>query len=319
MDREPIGNAGFCPEDLMTPPDPIPPVVETQIDPDPPSETGSEAAPNLDLPETAAEHPAEIPPEEVAPMIDIHPPAHGAITRRDFFVHLFIVVLGILIAIGLEQAVEYIHHRQLAAEARRAIVGERGFDETANDYNIFAISRHQHDLQHDLAILDALRAHRTVPPGPFIVRRMTSVYAEEQWQRIHQSGTINYMAGNLGALGFRYSVQDHFSDLLGRSNQDLLRAASVLRSSTDLPNMSFEENVAFSKFFKRLEDAHEDLPQQEIDAAWAAEAEQGNFAALSPAQIDSLKRAIQIALADDDAMLASCFTIKRNLANNPVK
>jgi hypothetical protein len=48
----------------------------------------------------------------------------------------------------------------------------------------------------------------------------------------------------------------------------------------------------------------------------AAEAEQGNFAALSPAQIDSFKRAIQIDLADDDAMPS---TIKRNLANNPVK
>ncbi|HEY4009683.1 MAG TPA: hypothetical protein VGM11_05990 [Acidobacteriaceae bacterium] len=44
-------------------------------------------------------------------MIDIHPPQHGAMTRRDFFVHLGIVVLGILIAIGLEQAVEAVHHR----------------------------------------------------------------------------------------------------------------------------------------------------------------------------------------------------------------
>ena len=44
-------------------------------------------------------------------MIDIHPPHHGSITRRDFFIHLFIVILGILIAIGLEQAVEWMHHR----------------------------------------------------------------------------------------------------------------------------------------------------------------------------------------------------------------
>jgi hypothetical protein len=49
-------------------------------------------------------------------MIDIHPPQHGSMTRRDFFVHLGIVVLGILIAIGLEQTVEYIHHRHQRAE-----------------------------------------------------------------------------------------------------------------------------------------------------------------------------------------------------------
>ncbi len=49
-------------------------------------------------------------------MIDIHPPQHAAITKREFFVHLFIVVLGILIAIGLEQSVEYLHHRHQVAE-----------------------------------------------------------------------------------------------------------------------------------------------------------------------------------------------------------
>jgi len=62
-------------------------------------------------------------------MIDIHPPQHGSITRRDFFIHLFIVVLGILIAIGLEQGAEIVHHHQqrhqleadLYAEAQRNV------------------------------------------------------------------------------------------------------------------------------------------------------------------------------------------------------
>ena len=49
-------------------------------------------------------------------MIDIHPPHHGGITRRDFFIHLFTVILGILIAISLEQTVEYLHHRQRAIQ-----------------------------------------------------------------------------------------------------------------------------------------------------------------------------------------------------------
>ncbi|HEY5056129.1 MAG TPA: hypothetical protein VII58_08205 [Acidobacteriaceae bacterium] len=302
----------------MTPQDPVPHVAEAQIDAGPFPDAGSDPQLAADLPETSPNEAAVITPEDAAPMIDIHPPHHGSITRRDFFVHLFTVVLGILIAIGLEQSVEYIHHRQLATEAAGALLKERSFDETANDFNIFAIGRHEHDLQHDLAVLDALRAHRTVPPGPFIVQRKTSIYAKEQWQRIHQSGTINYMTGNLGASGFRYGVQDYFSDLLGRSNEDLARAASVLRSSSDPPNRSFEQNMAFADFFRRLEDAHESLPQQQIDAAWATEAEHGNVAALSPAQIDSLERAIQIALADDDAMLTDCFTIKRNLIRNPV-
>ena len=55
-------------------------------------------------------------------MIDIHPPHHAATTGRDFFIHLGTIVLGILIAIGLEQTAEFIHHaherRQLRDDLR---------------------------------------------------------------------------------------------------------------------------------------------------------------------------------------------------------
>jgi hypothetical protein len=240
-------------------------------------------------------------------------------TRREFFTHLFIVILGILIAIGLEQSVEYLHHRHLASEAARALLDERHIDEEANQFNIFTTKRHQRDLQHDLVMLHALRAHQPLPPGPFIIQHVSYIYAEAEWQNIHQSGTINYLTGNLAALTFRYEIQDRFLDLLSRSNEDLARAASVLRSPDDPLNTSYEDNVAFNGFFRRLVAAHEDLPEQEIDAAWATNAAPGNLAVLSPAQIDSLDRAVQIALSDDDAMLRDCFTIKRNLTNNPVQ
>ncbi|MGA8940551.1 MAG: hypothetical protein WB439_15425 [Acidobacteriaceae bacterium] len=57
-------------------------------------------------------------------MIDIHPPQHTPITRRDFFIHLGIVVLGILIAIALEQSVEALHQAHQRAELRQALAHE---------------------------------------------------------------------------------------------------------------------------------------------------------------------------------------------------
>lgn len=114
--------------------------------PDPSAPTEPEALRKTKPPEIAAEPPVETPVEEPTPVIDIHPPHHGGITRRDFFLHLFTVVLGILIAIGLEQTVEYLHHRDLAAEARSALIKERQSDETANDFNIFSTQRHERDL-----------------------------------------------------------------------------------------------------------------------------------------------------------------------------
>ena len=60
-------------------------------------------------------------------MLDVHPPHHAATTWRDFFIHIATITVGLLIAIGLEQAVEGLHHRhqrheleeQLHAETQR--------------------------------------------------------------------------------------------------------------------------------------------------------------------------------------------------------
>jgi len=44
-------------------------------------------------------------------MLDVHPPHHAVSTWRDFFIHIATIVVGLVIAVGLEQTVEYIHHR----------------------------------------------------------------------------------------------------------------------------------------------------------------------------------------------------------------
>jgi hypothetical protein len=57
-------------------------------------------------------------------MLDVHPPHHPTHGWRDFFIHIATIVVGLLIAIGLEQTVEAIHHRREAAELREALHGE---------------------------------------------------------------------------------------------------------------------------------------------------------------------------------------------------
>jgi hypothetical protein len=44
-------------------------------------------------------------------MLDVHPPHHAATTWRDFLIHIATIVVGLLIAVGLEQSVEAMHHR----------------------------------------------------------------------------------------------------------------------------------------------------------------------------------------------------------------
>jgi hypothetical protein len=44
-------------------------------------------------------------------MLDVHPAHHAATTWRDFFIHIITIVIGLLIAVALEQTVEFFHHR----------------------------------------------------------------------------------------------------------------------------------------------------------------------------------------------------------------
>src|SRR5882757_3227068 len=82
-------------------------------------------------------------PKDPAPMLDIHPAHHAASTWRDFFIHIATIVIGLLIAIALEQTVEYFHHRHLAHVAREQLLTERNSNESSNEFNIFATQRHQ--------------------------------------------------------------------------------------------------------------------------------------------------------------------------------
>ena len=56
--------------------------------------------------------------------MEVHPPEHGIHSWRDFFVHMATICLGLLIAIGLEQSVEGLHHRHERRELSRRLAEE---------------------------------------------------------------------------------------------------------------------------------------------------------------------------------------------------
>ncbi len=80
-------------------------------------------------------------------MLDVHPPHSPTHTWKDFFIHLATIVIGLLIAVGLEQTVEYLHHRHLVHEFE-----EQMSEEFINDRKI---------LEKDLEIQSAYRMYLT--------------------------------------------------------------------------------------------------------------------------------------------------------------
>jgi hypothetical protein len=57
-------------------------------------------------------------------MLDVHPAHHAASTWKEFFIHIATIVLGLIIAVGIEQTVEYIHHRHQAHDLEESLMQE---------------------------------------------------------------------------------------------------------------------------------------------------------------------------------------------------
>jgi hypothetical protein len=61
-------------------------------------------------------------------MLDVHPAHHAATSWKEFFIHIATIVLGLLIAVGLEQTVEYIRHSRDLSQARRELAEEKALN-----------------------------------------------------------------------------------------------------------------------------------------------------------------------------------------------
>lgn len=57
-------------------------------------------------------------------MLEAHAPHEPIHTWKGFFIHIATIVVGLLIAIGLEQSVEFYHHRNQLQEARLELMRE---------------------------------------------------------------------------------------------------------------------------------------------------------------------------------------------------
>jgi len=130
-------------------------------------------------------------------MLDVHPAHHAATTWREFLIHIATIVLGLLIAIGLEQAVEHIHNRHEVAKVRRELQGERD----GNKQNVQAETTHWRwetaELQNNLLVLAYLQKHPGTPneklPGSLVWFHQSSGHNQAVWDAAKASGVASLM------------------------------------------------------------------------------------------------------------------------------
>jgi hypothetical protein len=93
-------------------------------------------------------------------MLDVHPPHHAANNWRDFFIHIAAIVVGLLIAVGLEQTVEAVHRQHQRRVLREGVVADAKIYLHDVDQLIFTNTRLIEDLSNRIQQVRETASHR---------------------------------------------------------------------------------------------------------------------------------------------------------------
>jgi hypothetical protein len=219
---------------------------------------------------------------EPAPMLDIHDAHHAASTWKDFFIHIATICLGLLIAIGLEQTVEAIHHarerRELVADMRQeaeqnVVTIHRDIDASLGHaaWNIAAMKVLEHAQPRGGVLTVTLPARAAIPPttapdravwsiaqangkAALLTEKEAETYArldieDEKLQQVEQRGANALVEGN---------------ELLVRLHIDLSPGKTITVPAAELPDLL---NALAARVVTRNDDA-----QRQAIMAGAAQA-----------------------------------------------
>ena len=130
-------------------------------------------------------------------MLDIHPANHAANSWREFFIHIATIVLGLLIAIGLEQAVEHFSHRREVAKVREELRGERDANKEAFRSETEHWRWEAAELEKNLIVLAYLEKHPGTPderlPGSLLWLHNSAAHRQAVWDAAKSSGVTSLM------------------------------------------------------------------------------------------------------------------------------
>jgi hypothetical protein len=131
------------------------------------------------------------------PMLDVHP-IHAPVRGwRDFFIHIATIVVGLCIAVAIQQTVEFFHNRNQLAETRQALRLEREGNYKILTENTTAWRWGTAELQNNLLIFQYLQQHPGTPqeklPGVLLWATSNYPFGSTVWDAAHQGGVIALM------------------------------------------------------------------------------------------------------------------------------
>ena len=196
-------------------------------------------------------------------MLDVHPPHHAANTWRDFLIHIATIVVGLLIAVGLEQAVEAIHHHQVRENLRRALAEEVRSNAEFTKANFTWVA-----LDKDWALRQARLIEASGPTSKLVIEFAPAgrIYIpdtgawlcakangdvnllskiEQEWQTDFNRVESDIFVSDQGAVG-------RVTQALVRLDKDLLNMKAVADVGLDLTPMNAQQRAETADAFRSV-------------------------------------------------------------------
>ena len=130
-------------------------------------------------------------------MLEAHAPLEAIHSWKSFSIHIAAIAVGLLIAIGLEQTVEYFHHRHQLRGARKELSVELQDNRRQIARNLDAVRKFKTQLDAAMAVLRAAQASRdpSLPKLDYSWYSSNGIAWPENgaWQTLRQSGSLTLM------------------------------------------------------------------------------------------------------------------------------
>ncbi len=156
-------------------------------------------------------------------MIDVHAPEHRISGKRDFFLHLFTITIGLLIALGLENAAEAWHHRHQRDQAEVTIRRELSDNRAGLIEARKTLLVEQQNLVHVLAFLQDRSAGKPGDPHGLSLSYEGEPYEVAAWKTASATGVLNYLNyDRVQTYATAYQLQDEYDAMQATTLDEFL-------------------------------------------------------------------------------------------------
>ena len=180
-------------------------------------------------------------------MLDVHPPHKAAHGVRDFAIHLFTITIGLLIALSLEGAVEWQHHRHLVHDAEASLHEEIQSNAESMPGTLDALKKEQASLKHDVELLKVVMATKKFPPNSSLsISFGIKTFEDVSWKTAQSTGALSYMPYDMAQKYSNiYATQNELADSEKAAARDTIIALGpFLNTDKNDLNPHFEEASA---------------------------------------------------------------------------